>query len=335
VTAWFAWGVRLETALPLMVFVSLSMGIALMDSPGVIPLLIVAHAVLSLPWITSVYSAPDTWRLQGWPVRAALHQENEDVYLTEHMFPAIAWARDIDHVTAKSELLFSLVEPARAYCSAKVIVARESDDARALYEMLQAPLRADMQATETVRLSFAAQTARALRLVAGAPSGTPLRIHEIRLFSGGREIERKPRWRMRANPNPRGVGNAFDNSYVTWWPTLVTAARDSYIEVDFGATELLDAATIEWPVEQNGERLEIWMPQGDGWERMAAQATHSAAAPRRGLRRAAIHGLKRRGFRTLLVPNADHCAKDLLENALVWGITPIRDTHEAILYRVD
>ncbi len=334
-TAWFAWGVRLETALPLLVFISLSMGIALMDSPGMIPVLIVAHAVFSIPWITSVYSQPDTWRLRGWPVMEALHRVNEDVYLTEHMFPAIAWARDIDQVTAKNELVFSLVEPARGYCSARVVVAQESDGGRALYEMLQTPLRPDMQATETARLSFAARTARALRIVAGASCGTPLRIHEVRLFSGGREIERKPRWRLRANPNPKSAGNAFDNSYVTWWSTLEAASKDAYIEVDFGATEALEAVTLEWPAGQNSESLQIWMPQGDGWERIAAQVTHAAAAPRRGLRRAAIHGLQRRGFRILLVPNADPCAKDLIENSLVWGVTPLRDTHEAILYRVD
>ena len=233
------------------------------------------------------------------------------------------------------ELVFSLVEPARGYCSARVVVAHESEGGRALYEMLQTPLRADMQARETVRLSFAVRAARALRIVAGARFGTPLRIHEVRLFSGGREIERKPRWRLRANCNPRSVGNAFDNSYVTWWSTIETASKDAYVEVDFGATEALEAATLEWPAGQNGERLEIWTPQGDGWERIAAQVTHAAAAPRSGLRRAAIHGFKRRGFRTLLVPNSDPCAKDLIENALVWGITPIRETHEAILYRVD
>ncbi len=334
-TAWFAWGVRLETAMPLLVFVSLGMGIALMDSPGMIPLLVAAHAVLSLPCITAVYSQRDTWRLRGWPVMEALHRVNEDVYLTEHMFPAIAWARDIDQVTAKNQLVFSLVEPARAYCSARVVVAHESVDGRALYEMLQTPLRADMQATETARLSFAKRAARALRIVAGAPSGTLLRIHEVRLFSGGREIERRPRWRLRANSHPRNAGNAFDNSYVTRWSTLQTATKDAYIEVDFGAIETLDAATLEWPAGQNGQRLEIWMRQGDGWERIAAEVKHVAAAPRRGLRRAAIYGLKRRGFRTLLVPNADPCAKDLIENGLVWGVTPLRDTHEAILYRVD
>jgi hypothetical protein len=334
-TAWFAWGVHLETALPLLVFVSLSMGIALLDSPGMIPLLVAAHAVLSLPWITEVYSQPDTWRLRGWPVMEALHQVNEDVYLTEHMFPAIAWARAIDEVTAKKELVFSLVEPARGYCSARVVVAHESDGGRALYEMLQTPLRADMQATETARLSFAVRAARALRVVAGASSGAPLRIHEVRLFSGGREIERKPRWRLRASPHPRSAGNAFDNSYVTWWSTLEAASKDAYIEADFDAIETLEAVTLEWPAGQNSESLQIWMPQGDGWERIAAQVTHAAAAPRRGLRRAAIHGLKRRGFRTLLVPNADPCAKDLIENALIWGVTPLRDTHAAILYRVD
>jgi hypothetical protein len=334
VAALFPWGARLETALPSMAFVSLAMGLALMDSPGMIPLLVVVHAVLSLPWVTQIYSWPDTWRLRGWPLLAARHRVNEDAYLSERMFPSYVWARAIDEVATKKELVFSLAEPARAYCAARVIVAQESDGGRALYEMLQTPLRADLQAMETVRLSFVARPARAVRLTVGAASA-PLRIHEVRLFSGRKEIEREPRWRLRATTNASHAGEAFDNSYVTQWSTIAAAAKGTNIEVDFGAAKILDAIALEWPEGQNGESLEVWARDGNRWERVPASAKRFASEPRRGLRRAAIFGLKQRGFHLLFVPNADPCAKDLLEKGLAWGVTPVRETHEAIIYRVD
>jgi hypothetical protein len=99
---------------------------ALMDSPGMIPLLVAVHAVMSLPQAAAIYSWPDTWRLREWPLKAALHRVNEDAYLMSRMYPAYGWARSIDETAGKSGQVFALAEPARAYCSARIIVAEES-----------------------------------------------------------------------------------------------------------------------------------------------------------------------------------------------------------------
>ncbi|MEN6602047.1 MAG: hypothetical protein ABFD86_06485 [Bryobacteraceae bacterium] len=197
---WLVGAAHPEAALPLAVFVALAMGIALMDSPGMIPLLVAAHAVMSLPQVTTVYSWPDTWRLREWPLKAALHRVSEDAYLMPRMYPAFGWARTIDEVAGKGGLVFALAEPARAYCSARVIVAGESGGGRAVRAMLEAAVR---------------------------PS-----------------------------------------------------------------------------------------PPGD-------------------VRRAAISVLKKRGFGWLFVPDAGPCAKDLRANPAVWGITPMREAHDAIVYRLD
>jgi hypothetical protein len=194
---WLVGAARPEAALPLAAFVALAMGIALMDSPGIIPLLLVAHAVLSFPQAAAIYSWPDTWRLREWPLKAALHRVNEDAYLISRMYPAYGWARSIDETAGKRGQVFALAEPARAYCSARIIVAEESEGGRAL------------------------------------------------------------------------------------------------------------------------------------------RATLQAAAGRHDLRRAAISGLKQHGFRWLFVPDADPCAKDLRANETDWGITPIREAHAAVIYRLD
>jgi hypothetical protein len=112
---WLIGSARLESALPLAVFASLAMGLSLMDSPGMLPLLVVAHAVLSLPQITGTYSWLDSWRLREWSPQAAVRYVSEDAYLTARMFPAYGWARSIEQAAAKNELVFALAEPARAY----------------------------------------------------------------------------------------------------------------------------------------------------------------------------------------------------------------------------
>lgn len=332
---WLIGSARLESALPIAVFVSLAMGLALMNSPGMLPLLVVAHAVLSLPQVAGTYSWPDSWRLQEWPLRAALRRLNEDAYLSARMFPAYGWARSIEQAAAKNELVFALAEPARAYCAARVIVAAESSGGRALHEMLETPLRTGLQAGEALRLSFSPQTADALRLVAEASSSTPLRIHELRLWQGEREVVREEGWRLRASVNPERAGDAFDNSYVTRWSTVTPAAQGDFIEVEFGSDKTIDAVTLEWPAGQSAESLEVWLSDGRHWLKTPVRMSRSPIAERRGIRLAAIFRLKQLGFRMLFVPNADPCAKDLSENSLVWRVTPVREAHEAIIYRLD
>ncbi len=194
---WLVGAARPEAALPLAAFVALAMGMALVDSPGMIPLLVAVHAVMSLPQAAAIYSWPDTWRLREWPLKAALRRVNEDAYLMSRMYPAYGWARSIDETAGKSGQVFALAEPARAYCSARIIVAEESEGGRAL------------------------------------------------------------------------------------------------------------------------------------------RATLQAAAGRRDLRRAAISGLKQHGFGWLFVPDADPCARSLRASATGWGITPIKEAHGAVIYRLD
>jgi hypothetical protein len=300
-----------------------------------LPLLVVAHALLSLPPVAGTYSWLDSWRLREWPLKADLQCVNEDAYLSARMFPAYGWARSIELAAAKNELVFALAEPARAYCAANVIVAAESDGGRALHEMLETPLRTDLQASEALRLSFSPQTANALRVVAGASSGAPLRIHELRLWHGEREIAREPGWRLRASANSERAGDAFDNSYVTRWSTVTPAAQGDFIEVAFGSTKTIDTVALEWPAGQDAERIEVWLSDGRHWRSTPVRMSRSPITGRRGLRMAAIFGLKQLGFRMLFVPNADPCAKDLLDHSPVWGVTPVGEAHEAVIYRLD
>ncbi len=312
---------RPEAALPLAVFAALALGLAVKDSPGAIPVLMAAHAVLSLTWVAPIYSWPDVWRLREWPWMAARHRVNEDVYLTMRMFPAYPWARAIERATERGDVVFALAEPARPYCSRRVIVASETPATRRLQELIETPLRGDWQATATLRWTFTPRTAEAFRVVAQAPA----RIHEVRLFHDGREVPRSPRWRVRG-------GEAFDNSYVTAWSS---AAPGDAAEIKFDTGIAVDSVTVECPAAQNGASLEIWLLSGGHWERTSGNALSTPAAHRYGLRRAAIYGLKQRGFRVLFVPDSHLSARDMREGTLAWGVTPIGETHEAVIYRLD
>jgi hypothetical protein len=103
----------------------------------------------------------------------------------------------------------------------------------------------------------------------------------------------------------------------------------------FGSTKTIDTVTLEWPAGQSAESLEVRLSDGNRWRSTPVRMSRSPLAGRRGLRMAAIFGLKQLGFRVLFVPNADPCAKDLLENSPIWGVTPVREAHEAVIYRLD
>ena len=65
---WLAANPGPEAALPAASFTALAMGLALENSTGMVPLLAVAHAVLSLPPVTGAYCWCEAWRLRDWPI---------------------------------------------------------------------------------------------------------------------------------------------------------------------------------------------------------------------------------------------------------------------------
>jgi hypothetical protein len=116
-------------------FLALALGIALQNSPGVIPLLAAAQAVLCWPACTGLYAADWSWRIREIPVRAAFRLEPEAAFLRRRipdykLLPAIEMAVPI------STRIFSFSTRPEAYLGRTILVGYESADGQQLEEAL-------------------------------------------------------------------------------------------------------------------------------------------------------------------------------------------------------
>ena len=140
-------------------------------------------------------------------------------------------------------------------------------------------------------------------------------IHELRFLLDGREIPRSPAWRLRAFPNPWGVGYALDNSPVTRWRTWETAAPGNFIDIDFGTPSRMDQVRIETSADDPDVRLQLEdMDAAGHWAPVSTQTEQLTLSPETSLPLAATYELGVQGVRYLLVrdnePGADVYAKD-------------------------
>ena len=157
----------------------------------------------------------------------------------------------------------------------------------------------------------------------------------MRIFDGGRELPRRPAWRLRARPYAWGIQNAFDNSPVTFWVSGDSLRPGMYVEVAFGGEEAADALEIDTTPDQWQARL---MLEGQGtsgeWKPIVSSPEQTEEARPLGLRRAVAAELKRRGIDYLLLFDADFGADDVRRNAEQWGVRQVGAAKGARLYQL-
>jgi hypothetical protein len=110
---------------PAVPFVAMAMGLAMANSPGVLPALAVFHAVISWPSVMGVYCDRNAWRIRGVPIRAALRLEPESAFIAAHieeyvLKPAIEGAVPV------GQRIFSFAGRPAAYIDRDIVVGYES-----------------------------------------------------------------------------------------------------------------------------------------------------------------------------------------------------------------
>ncbi len=112
--------------MPGMPFLALALGLALQDSPGIVPLLAAFEALVCWPSVTPLYSADWSWRLREIPVRAALRLEPESDFLRRRL-PDYDLMRLVDAAAPPSVRTYSLSTRPEAYCRREILVSYESN----------------------------------------------------------------------------------------------------------------------------------------------------------------------------------------------------------------
>lgn len=322
--------------IPALPFVSVALALAIARFPVLLYGTMLAHAVLSIPWVVALYCAPSAWRVEDIPVRAALRIESEDSFL-RRKWPGYSTDRMIEDGVPRGESVFLFGTTAESYTSRRMLVKFLSAPNEVIGDILLTPILPDYQPTVSVVFQFPERAVRKLRVVQTQGSGEEMwSVAEFRVWRGGKEIPRAGQWRLTARPNPWDVQLAFDNSPVTRWKTWQAARPGDYVEIDFGSEQHLDEARIECSSEYTNKLIRLETLDGaNRWIPAGADPIFRQHAISADLRRAAAFEMKARGVRYLLVSAEDDITGDFRRVPEKWGLKPLGRSGVDELYRFE
>ncbi len=323
--------------IPSLPFWALALGLAFRNSQSAALAIVLAHALSSWPASIKKYANPYTWRINNFPIRPALRLIPEDRFLAENSRSYVL-ARMVEAMVPPGKRVFAFSTiVGEAYTSREILVSFQAAGNRKLRNILWTPLITEYQATGVQEFRFPPHEIQKLRVVQTAVHNQDVwSISEFRIFSEGKELERQADWRLRANPNPWDVQNAFDNSPLTRWTSAEPIQPGMFVEADLPKARTIDSVRLECSRDQYQVRLKLeWMDGSGRWIQIGGELSDGEAKPLAGLRKAAISELKRAGVDYLLVDDADYGASDFRNRTFEWGLQLIDDKGGAKLYRAE
>ena len=138
--------------------------------------------------------------------------------------------------------VWSSTPVAEAYTIPTVLVYYYSAEGELIQDILQTPVRQDMQPLWNLRFTFPPRTLRHLRLLQTATSPADIwSIGEARFFRGQNEVMPS---HADARPFPWDIGLAFDQNPVTRWRSWESIHPGMHVDIDFGAPVELDRVEL-------------------------------------------------------------------------------------------
>ena len=324
--------------IPALPFLSLALALAVPAGAArlVLPSLVVLHALASWPWLQATYCNPYAWRIAHFPWRAALRIEKAEDWLAREWTP-YRIPRMVEMATAPDAVVLAFSPIMEAYTSREIRVGFQSAQGERMVDAIQVALLRGYQPAEERVFSFDARELRSLRVVQTAQEdGLLWSVAELRVFDGGRELERVPGWRLRSKPFPWDVQLAFDNSPLTRWRSWEWIRPGMFIEVDFDGVQRVSRVSLEMSDDQHGVELQLEGVGTDGARRLLAGKAVKRGIPYPlGLRRAAVEELKRGGITHVLVSEGDLAWEDFRDKAELWGIREAGAVDNTRLYTLE
>jgi len=332
----YAGNIGTRFLIPALPLLSLALGLVLARWRLLAAGLVLGHALASWPDVLSLYCDPNAWRLVKIPVRQALRIEPEESWLTRKS-PYYVVARMIEDSTPPGSKVLTFNQVPEAYTTREILVVYQSAFNATLGDILWSAIIPEYPPQRRISFRFPPTSLEAIRVVQTNQGGPDhWSVGELRLYAEGKELSRRPRWRLRARPNPWDVQLAFDNSFATRWRSWQTLYAGMFVEVEFRRSERVDQVAVECSRDQNGIKLRVeGRPPAGEWRLLSERAEESELPPPIGLRRAAIEELKRRGVNYLLVWDGDFGAQDFRKMGAVWGVTLLGERSDARLYRLN
>lgn len=314
----------------------LSFALALAWPARALPVLLIGHAVLSLPPVVDRYCADQAWRISKLYPRAAFRLEDPREFMARE-WPPYRLAALIEQATPANAVVFAPIPPPDAYTSREVRSAHLSAEGDRLAELLLMPLIRDRQPLHRLQFDFDERELRAVRVVQTAGSGNDVwSVAEMHVLGPAGPLPRGPEWRLRASAFPWEIPFAFDNSPVTRWRAWQRLKPGTSIEVDFGAARRVRAVTLDMSADQWAVRLRLEGRDAQArWAALGGEPSLSQRPPPLGLRRMAVEEMKRSGVTHLLLTEHNFRWEDFRDNEDLWGIREAGRVDNARLYRLE
>jgi hypothetical protein len=332
----FAANVGTRFLIPAVPFLALAFTLPWARWPAVAAALALTHAVLSYPAVTRKYCDRYAWRIASIPWRAALRVTPEPVYLQDQ-FAGYRVANMVDRMTAPQAVVYSFAGMPEAYTTREVRTSYQSAENQKLNDLVWQVMTTPMQCEMRREFRMPPRQARRVRVVQTAGNATDLwSVHEMRVFAGGKELARRPEWRLRARPNPWDVQLAFDNSVVTRWRSWQRIEPNMFLEIDFGRVETIDAVALDGSTDQYATRLKLEVDDGSGtWKAAGVEPVDSGLAPTLEMRRQVMEEFRGAGVTHLLVGEGDYGAADMSAKQGLWGLRLVDETAGVRLYKLE
>jgi hypothetical protein len=321
--------------MPCVPFFSLAFGIAVAQIPVLAWAFILVPAVLGWPTVYKRYCVPYAWRIEHFPLKAALRKIPEAKTLDQTL-PDIALARMIEQLVPATGRVFSFGTPPEAYTSREIVIGYESAAGNRLVDLFEVALTADFQPTRFLTFSFHPTRLQKVRIVqTGQAEEDRWSIGELRVFHGDSELPRSPEWHLNAQPNPWDIGYAFDNNPVTRWNSQQVLYPGMEVTIDFGSEQNVDRVVLECSHDQWKTRFKLQGASADGiWKDLAGEPRAEDRSSDWNLRGAAVQAARESGITHILVLSSDFGADDFSSKRQEWGLEVVGATGKARLYRL-
>jgi len=321
--------------IPSLPFFSLAIALALARWQLLLGALVVFHAVSSWYQVVPRYADKYAWRIDTVPVRAAIRWTDQDQYL-HGVSDTYNAARMIEGHVPEGEQVLAMNGIADSYTRREIRVSFQSASNEVLADIVNMAWSAGNQPTKARVFQFPEVRTRRMRVEQSAKATSPEQwsVHELRFYSHGVEVQRRPEWRLRAWPVPEDVQMAFDNSPATRWRSWETAAPGMYLDVDFGREEAVDEVRMETSPDYSTMRFEVdSMNAAGAWVKAGEVTRDIDLPPNPQARRMATYEMAKRGVHYLMMWDTDFGASDFRGDPEAWGLELVAADSGARLYK--
>jgi hypothetical protein len=310
--------------IPVLPFVALAIAMALEFSRPALAALVVIAGILAWPRVIDRYRAPaGGWQITRMPWQTALGLRPPERYLEQYL-PGYRVAREINRFVPAGKRVWSSTPVEEAYTIPTVLVYYYSAEGELIQDILQTPVRRDMQPLWNLRFTFPPRTLRHFRLLQTATSPTDIwSIGEARFFRGQNEVMPS---HADARPFPWDIGLAFDHNPVTRWRSWESIHSGMHVDVDFGAPVELDRVELHSSHDQYKINVHL--------EGIDAKLEKLDDPPTEDLRRLATRTIKARGIDYLLLGRDYADAAEIGKDPVRWGLRSLAAHDGDILYEI-